>query len=173
MTVVSECKSSTGCECRRKFEAVCAILEKHGHSESKLIPILQEVQNEYRYLPQDVISFIATDLDLPPAKVYGVATFYSHFALAPKGKHIIRLCDGTACHVKGSTKILDALRDRLGLKGDSTTTEDMLFTVETVSCLGACGLAPVILVDEDVHGQVTPDKAVAILNKLIKEEEIK
>ena len=113
---------------------------------------------------------MATSLNLPPAKVYGVATFYSHFTLTPKGKHIIRLCDGTACHVKGSTALLDAIRKRLGLTGKQQSTPDLLFTVETVSCLGACGLAPAVVIDDKVHGQVTPEKAVALVEELINAE---
>jgi len=100
-----------------------------------------------------------------------VATFYAHFALKPKGKHIVRLCDGTACHVKQSIPILEAIRRRLGLEGTATTTADMLFTVETVSCLGACGLAPVVVIDDKVHGQMTPETAVALVEKIIADEE--
>ena len=99
-----------------------------------------------------------------------MATFYAHFSLKPKGKNIIRLCDGTACHVKGSTTILDALYEKLNIKPDRDSTDDMMFTVETVSCLGACGLAPVMLVNEDVHGQITPEKAVALIDQIRAEE---
>lgn len=153
-----------------KFTKVCAILERFGHDSSKLIPILQAVQDEYRYLPQDVLTFVATALRLPPAKVYGVATFYAHFTLEPKGKHVFRLCDGTACHVKGSNPILDALRKRLGLTGDRKTTPDMLFTVETVSCLGACGIAPVVVLDEKIYGPVTPEGAVKMVEEILAKE---
>lgn len=155
----------------RKFEKVCEILDRHHRNPSKLIPILQEVQEEYRYLPEEVMTFVATSLNLPPARVFGVATFYAHFALKPKGKHIVRLCDGTACHVKQSIPILEAIRRRLGLEGTATTTADMLFTVETVSCLGACGLAPVVVIDDKVHGQMTPETAVALVEKIIADEE--
>lgn len=151
----------------RKFQKVCDILREHDHSPAKLIPILQAVQEEYRYLPEDILTYVATSLDLPPARVFGVATFYAHFALAPKGKHVFRLCDGTACHVKGSQPILDALRERLGLRPGQETTDDMMFTVETVSCLGACGLAPVVVLDEAVHGQVTPEMAVALIDTIL------
>ena len=153
-----------------KFTKVCAILERFRHDPSKLIPILQAVQDEYRYLPQEVLTFVATALRLSPAKVYGVATFYAHFTLEPKGKHVFRLCDGTACHVKGSNPILEALRKRLGLTGERKTTADMLFTVETVSCLGACGIAPVVVVDEKVYGPVTPDGAVKMVEAILAEE---
>lgn len=154
----------------RKFTKVCEILEKYGRDKSKLIPILQSVQHEYRYLPEEVLTFVATSLDISPASVYGVATFYAHFTLEPRGKHVIRICDGTACHVKESMPILEAMREKLGLKGKQITTQDMLFTIETVSCLGACGLAPVVVFDEDVHGQMTKEKAVEIIDEIIKKE---
>lgn len=150
----------------RQFEKVCAILAENDNRPQRLIPILQAVQEEYRYLPEDVLSFVATGLDVPPARVFGVATFYSHFALAPKGKYCIRLCDGTACHVKRSIPILDAIYKRLGLSAARNTTEDMLFTVETVACLGACGLAPVVVINEEVYGQVTPSMAVAMIDEI-------
>ncbi|MDD3886586.1 MAG: NAD(P)H-dependent oxidoreductase subunit E [Victivallaceae bacterium] len=146
------------------------ILEKYGYSPDKLIPILQEVQAVYNYLSKDVISYVATSIGLPPSRVYGVATFYAHFSLQPKGKHIIRLCDGTACHVKKSTSILSALYAKLGLSAEKRTTDDLMFTIETVSCLGACGLAPVMVLDDEVHGQCSPDKATELIEAIIAEE---
>lgn len=154
----------------RHLQAVNVILKKYNYQEEKLIPVLQEVQEEYKYLSKDIISYVATSLGLPPARVYGVATFYSHFSLTPKGKYVFKLCDGTACHVKGSQPILDALREELNLSEEKQTTDDMLFTVETVSCLGACGLAPVMLMNEDVYGQVTPEKAVEVIGELRAKE---
>ncbi len=154
----------------RKFEKICAILDKHGRQGSRLITILQEVQEEYRYLPAEVLTYVATALDLPPARVFGVASFYAHFSLEPKGKHVIRLCDGTACHVKRSIPILEALQAKLGLSNENKTTSDMLFTVETVSCLGACGLAPVVVINEDVHGQVTPQGALKLVDEILASE---
>ena len=154
----------------RKFSQVCEILDKNGRDKAKLVPILQQVQDFYRYLPEEVLAFIATSLDLPPAHVYGVATFYAHFALEPKGKHIIRVCDGTACHVRGSKPILAALYQRLKVTPEKPTSADMLFTVEAVSCLGACGLAPVLLINEDVHGKVTPESTVELVEKILAEE---
>lgn len=150
--------------------AVNKILEKYDFDEAKLIPILQEVQEEYKYLSKDVISYVANSLDIPPAKVYGVATFYAHFSLKPKGKYIFKLCDGTACHVKKSHSILEALYNKLELSEDKNTSDDMLFTVETVSCLGACGLAPVMVVNEEVYGQVTPQKAEEIVDEILERE---
>ena len=137
-----------------KFEKVVSILNHHGRRPSGLIPILQAIQHEYQYLPEEVLTYVATSLDVPPARVFGVATFYAHFALEPKGKHVIRICDGTACHVKQSIPVLNALHEKLGTSEKSKTTPDMLFTVETVACLGACGLAPVIV---DRRAGLRPD----------------
>ena len=154
----------------RKFVKVCNILDQYGRKPSRLVPILQAVQEEYRYLPQEVLTYVATALDVSPARVYGVATFYAHFATHPKGKHLIRLCDGTACHVKDSVPILEAIWKRLGLDAKRKTTPDMLFTVETVACLGACGLAPVVVIDDQVHGQMTPESAVTLVEAVMATE---
>ncbi len=156
----------------RKLEKVCRILEQNRRDPGRLIAILQAVQDEYRYLPEEILTFVATSLNLTAAHVYGVATFYSHFTLKPKGKYVVRICDGTACHVKKSTDLLDALRARLKLIEGVLTTPDMMFTVETVSCLGACGLAPVLMVNDDVYGQMTPEKAVKLIDAIIKKEEV-
>jgi NADH-quinone oxidoreductase subunit E len=161
---------STQYSAAHSFNKVMEILERYDRSESKIIPILQAVQEEYRYLPQEVLTFIATSLGVSPARLYGVATFYSHFSLEPKGKHIIKMCDGTACHVRGSSAVIEAIRKRLNLTSKKITTDDMMYTFETVSCLGACGLAPVLVVDDEVHGQVTPEQAMALLDKIDAEE---
>jgi len=150
--------------------AITRIVEKHGRRSSRLVPILQEVQEEFRYLPPDALALVAEKLNVAPARVFGVATFYAHFAIKPKGKHLVRLCDGTACHVKDSIPILDAIRRRLGVDAKHPTTPDLMFTVETVACLGACGLAPVVVVDEQVHGAMTPDKGVTLVESLIAKE---
>lgn len=154
----------------RKFEKVCAIVDAYDRDATKLIPILQAVQEEYKYLPEEIMAFIATSLSISPAKVYGVATFFSHFALKPKGKFVVKICDGTACHVKKSHDILHVLRKRLKLTPEDNTTEDMMFTLETVSCVGACGLAPVILINEDVYGQVTPQFTEQLINDIYEKE---
>jgi len=153
-----------------KFRKVCGILDRHGYRPSGLIPILQAVQQEYQYLPEEVLTFVATSLDIPPARVFGVATFYAHFALEPKGKHVIRICDGTACHVKQSLPILNAIHDKLGTSEKQKTSGDALFTVETVACLGACGLAPVVVIDEQVYGGMTPERAVALVDEIKTQE---
>ncbi|MFA6816906.1 MAG: NAD(P)H-dependent oxidoreductase subunit E [Lentisphaeria bacterium] len=152
------------------LSAVNEILEKNNGDSSRLIPILQQVQEVYGYLPKDVIRYVATSLKVPAAYVYGVATFYAHFTLTPKGKHIIRLCDGTACHVKKGGLILDAVCKKLGLTDEKRTSDDLVFTVEIVSCLGACSLAPVVVVDGKVHGQATPDGICKLIDEIIAEE---
>lgn len=165
---------STVCETEAtpaaKFANVCRILEKHGNHPARLIPILQAVQEEYRYLPEEVLAYIAVALDVPAARVFGVATFYAHFALEPRGKYIVRLCDGTACHVKQSIPILEALYEKLNLSEKKKTSEDLQFTVETVACLGACGLAPVMVINEEVYGQMTPARAVELMDEILKKE---
>ncbi len=150
--------------------AVNEILKRNGNDPSRLITILQQVQEVYKYLSKDVISYVATSLDVPVAHVYGVATFYAHFSLTPKGKHILRLCDGTACHVKKSHTLLERINQKLGLNEEKRTTDDLMFTLEQVSCLGACGLAPVIVVDEVVHGQSTPDRVEELIDEIIEKE---
>ncbi len=154
----------------RNFEKVCEILERHDRNPAKLVPILQAVQAEYRYLPKEALAYVATSLGLPPSRVFGVATFYAHFALEPKGKYVIHVCDGTACHVKNSQGLVNAVRRKLGLSETQKTTDDLLFTLETVSCIGACGLAPVMMINETVHGQMTPDACVAAIDAILEKE---
>lgn len=154
----------------RQFEKVLEIIEEHHSDRSRLITILQQVQHEYRYLPQEVLTYIATALDMPVAEVYGVATFYAHFTLEPKGKYVVKVCNGTACHVKGSIKLVDVLFDKLNLSNQKNTSDDMLFTVETVSCLGACGLAPVMVINDSVHGQVDAKKVSEIIDGIVVKE---
>ena len=125
-----------------KFDRACAILDKYKRNPNKLIPILQEMQAEYTYLPEEIMTFISIALQISPSTVYGVATFYAHFTLEPKGKYVIKVCDGTACHVKKSEGILEALEKELGLSKENKTTPDMMFTLETVACLGALRTCP-------------------------------
>ena len=148
------------------FAPVDRILDSHPRSELSTIAILQDIQEHYHYLPREVFPYVAKAIGVGEARLYGVATFYENFSLEPKGKYVIRCCDGTACHVRGSIPILDRLRADLGLTGKQTTTEDLNFTVETVSCLGACGLAPVITVNGVVYPAMTPDKASELLKEL-------
>ena len=151
------------------FTKIDAVLEKNGCVPSSMISILQDIQEIYHYLPQEIFPYLADKLDVSTAKIYGVATFYENFSLEPKGKYVIKVCDGTACHVRKSVPILNALRQQLGLSETKITTDDLMFTVETVSCLGACGLAPAMTVNDKVHGSMTPEKAEVLLNQL-KEE---
>lgn len=142
------------------------IIASHGRTQADLIPIIQEIQEEYRYLPSELLSYVAKELRIPESQAYSVATFYENFSFEPKGKYIIKVCDGTACHVRRSIPILEALYKELGLSKEKQTTDDMLFTLETVSCLGACGLAPVLTVNDKVYPAMTPEKAIEMVNEL-------
>lgn len=145
------------------------ILQQHDYNRTLLIAIMQDIQKEYHYLPEKALCYIAKKLKLSEAKIYGVATFYENFSLEPKGKYVIKICDGTACHVRKSVPILEEFRKNLGVSEDKPTTDDMMFTVETVSCLGACGLAPVCTVNDHVHPAMTPERARELIEELKKE----
>lgn len=145
------------------------ILLAHNNDPTLVIAIMQDIQKEYHYLPQESLTYIAKALNLPEAKIYGVATFYENFSLDAKGKYIIKICDGTACHVRKSVPVLEEFRKVLGVSAEKPTTDDMMFTVETVSCLGACGLAPACTVNDEVHPAMTPEKARELIKQL-KEE---
>lgn len=152
------------------FTVVGAILAKYPPKELSTIAVLQDIQEYYHYLPEEIFPYVARALNVGEARLYGVATFYENFSLDPKGKYVIRCCDGTACHVRGSLPILNKLREELGLSEAKKTTDDLLFTVETVSCLGACGLAPVLTVNGETYPAMTPEKAVGLLNELREKE---
>ena len=137
-----------------------------GCTPSATIPILQRVQERYHYLPLEIFPYIAKKLDISEARIYGVATFYENFSLEPKGRFIIKVCDGTACHVRNSGPLLETFRKALGLSETKPTTDDLQFTVETVSCLGACALAPVLSVNDRVHAAMTPEKVSTLLEDL-------
>ena len=142
------------------------ILQKHDYNATLLIAIMQDIQKVYHYLPEEALCYIARKLKISEAKIYGVATFYENFSFEAKGKYVIKVCDGTACHVRKSMPVLEALWKELGLSRKKHTTDDMMFTVETVSCLGACGLAPTMMVNEEVHPSMTPEKALAVIEEL-------
>ena len=142
------------------------ILAKHGRQASNIIAILQDVQETYRYLPREIFPYLSKELGMTTANIYSVATFYENFSLEPKGKYVIKVCDGTACHVRKSIPVLEELYKKLGLSKTKKTTDDMMFTVETVSCLGACGLAPTMMVNEEVYPRMTPEKADELIDKL-------
>ncbi len=151
------------------YDKADEIIGYHGAAESSLIPIIQDIQAEYRYLPPELLSYVAEKIGINEAKAYGVATFYENFSFEPKGKYGIKICDGTACHVRKSMPVLEAFYRVLGLSKEKHTTDDMLFTVETVSCLGACGLAPAVMVNDTVHPSMTPEKAEALVAQLREE----
>ena len=142
------------------------IIEHYGRKPASLIPIMQDIQAEYRYLPGELLTYVASKIGVTEAKAYSVATFYENFSFEAKGKYVIKVCDGTACHVRKSMPVLEALWKELGLSRKKHTTDDMMFTVETVSCLGACGLAPTMMVNEEVHPSMTPEKALAVIEEL-------
>jgi NADH:ubiquinone oxidoreductase subunit E len=140
------------------------IIDKHKGKAGGLIPVLEEAQVCLEYLPLPVQKRIAAGLNLPLSRVYGVVTFYSFFTMTPRGKHTVRVCLGTACYVRGGKALAEALEKQFGIK-EGETTADRLFTLESVRCLGACGLGPVIVVDEDVHGRVKPAKIKEVLSQ--------
>ena len=147
-------------------ERVLSIIAAHGSDSSGLIAILQDVQAAYNYLSEENLTLIADTLGISISKVYSVATFYENFSLEAKGKHIIKVCAGTACHVRKSGPIYDAVYEYLGLSGKKKTSDDGLFTLETVACLGACGLAPVMMIDGEVHAKMDPETALALLEDI-------
>lgn len=162
---------STQCPGKVDIKKVDEIIQSFGAKKSNLIAILQKVQEVFRYLPEDAMTYIGTKIEgLSPATVYGVATFYAQFSLEPKGKYEIKVCDGTACHVRGSMPVLNAIKARLDIKDGQLTTDDGLFSLETVSCLGACGLAPVVVINEKVYPQMTSDAVKIVIDTIVKEE---
>ncbi len=151
------------------FSEIASIIDLYKDKEGSLIQVLHHAQELYGYLPLELQSFIADGMGLPLSEVSGVVTFYSFFSTQPRGKHTIRICMGTACYVRGGKKLVDTLQEELGLKiGD--TSKDGLFTFEVARCIGACGLAPAIMIDDTVYKQVTPTKLKAILAGYQKEE---
>jgi NADH-quinone oxidoreductase subunit E len=148
---------------KKDYEKVEAIINKYGGNHDSVIAILQDVQAEYRYLPETVLRLVARRLELPPIQVYGVATFFKAFSLKPRGEHLIKVCVGTACHVRGSQPVLDEVKRQLGIEAGETT-EDMKFTLERVNCLGACALGPIMVLDDEYHGEMSPGKVKTIMS---------
>lgn len=153
------------------FNPTLTAIRRHGMGRSNLIPILHEIQKMYRYLPEDALRSVAEIMDIPLVDVYGVATFYTSFSLEPKGKHLVTMCMGTACHVRRSGSVLEEAKRFLGIE-PGETAEDMLFTLETVNCLGACALGPVVVIDGKYHGQVTPARVKELLQKVADAERV-
>jgi len=156
------------CENKSDLTLLDEVLEKYKSIDGSLITILQKAQDIYGYLPSDVIMHIAKETNIKPAKVLGVATFYTQFRFNKVGKYLIMLCKGTACHVNGADRIEQAISEELGI-GDGETSEDGLFSLKNVACLGCCSLSPVMMIDDVTYGSLTPEKAVEILHGLKKE----
>ncbi len=142
------------------------ILENYQQTEGNIISILQDIEETFGYLPEEAINWFSKRLDIPPAKFFGVATFYAQFHLKPRGKNIITACCGTACHVKGSERLINSLIKELKIPAGEDTSEDREFTVERVNCVGACSIAPVVIINKEVHGKMTPDKLMKEIKKL-------
>ena len=150
------CESSTIEEARDIVTAV-------GSTRDKVIPLLQEIQKRHGYLPEDMIEAVSKEIGVPSSEIYGVATFYSQFRSTPMGEHLIKVCKGTACHVSGADVLISSLSDELNV-GEGATTEDGVFTLDSVACLGCCSLAPVVMIDGKVYGKLTPSK----IRKIVK-----
>ncbi|MGI6442658.1 MAG: NADH-quinone oxidoreductase subunit NuoE [Synergistaceae bacterium] len=148
----------------KSWDLLDQLLDKYRGVKGCVIPVLQQAQNIFGYLPKDVLLKISEEIDVPISQIYGVVTFYSQFHLEPRGKYIIRCCLGTACHVRGAALVFDEIKKRLGLKDGEVTTPDLKFTLESVACIGACGLAPCIMINDETHGRLSPEKVGEILD---------
>jgi len=146
------------------------IIEKYKNTKGALIPVLHEAQELYGYLPFEVQKKISEGLNVPLAEIYGVVTFYTQFSIKPKGKYKIQVCLGTACYVKGANKVLDELKEKLGIDVGECT-EDGMFSLEACRCIGACGLAPVMMINDDVYGRLTPEQIEGIIEKYRNRQE--
>lgn len=154
---------------KEKLQKLGDYIESLNYAEGELINILREAQEMFGYLHMDIQLFIARKLGIPAAKVYGVVTFYSYFTMTPKGKHVISVCLGTACFVKGADKLVEEFRKQLNIK-KGTISENGMYTLDSIRCVGACGLAPVVIVDGQIHGRVKPEDVAAIIKEINKSE---
>jgi NADH-quinone oxidoreductase subunit E len=145
-------------------EKVKQVLEKHGHDKSMLVGILQDVQAAIGYLPKEALVAVSQELGIPQSRVYSVATFFKAFSLTPRGRHLISVCMGTACHVRGSANVLEKIEQELSIKRGETTG-DLKYTLETVNCVGSCALGPMVIIGEDYHGEMTPENIVPVLKQ--------
>jgi len=143
---------------------VAAIIKKYDGDKGQLVSMLQDIQTEYRYLPKDALDEVVTLLGVPASQVYSVATFFKAFSLTPRGWHLIKVCLGTACHVRGAAKVVEKMELDLGVKR-TETTPDQRYTLETVNCVGCCALGPMVMIDEKYHGQISSDKVSPLLSK--------
>lgn len=142
------------------------ILEEHRAREGNIISLLQDIENSFGYLSEDAVNWFSKKLDIPASRFFGVATFYSQFHFKPRGKNIITACCGTACHVKGSERLINGIRKELDLSEEEDTTKDKEFTLEKVNCIGACSIAPVVMINKKVKGKVSADKLLKELRSL-------
>jgi len=149
-------------ELKELREKVGQVLQKYQHDKSLLVDILQDIQAESGYLPKEVLEETSQGLGVPLSRVYSVATFFKSFNLKPRGRHIINVCLGTACHVRGGVRVLERIERELRISRGETS-KDLKFTLETVNCVGACALGPIVIVDEDYHGEITPDKVKSLI----------
>lgn len=152
----------------KSWKQLDQLLDRYRGTKGSVIPVLQQAQEIFGYLPKDALIKISKEIDIPISQVFGVVTFYSQFHLEPRGKNIIRSCQGTACHVRGAKAVLNAIREDLGLKDGQVTTPDLQFTLETVACIGACGLAPCLMINDDTHGRLTAETVGPMLAKYHK-----
>lgn len=149
----------------RSFDKVEKILEKYEYKKEMLIKILLDIQHEYRHIPREVVNYIGVALGIPPAKIYGVITFYSQFSLNPKGEYTILICDGTACHMEGSMNLVKVIEEEIGIK-PGEVTKDLKFSLDKVGCLGACALAPAMVINGEVYGKLTSEKVREVLRNI-------
>ena len=145
------------------------ILKKYKGQEGALITILQEIQEVYSYLSEEALTHLSVEANIPLSRIYAVATFYAQFYLTPRGRNTIRVCRGTACHVRGGSRVLDAVERELGIT-EGETTADLEYTLETVACIGACALAPTMVINQSTHGKMTPSKAAEVLSRQAEKE---
>jgi len=159
------------CNCENVFDAtqIDAMIAKYGKNPASLIQVMQDIQAAYRYLPHDALAHLGAELGVPMSRIYNVATFYKAFSLEPKGKHVLHVCMGTACHVRGAKRILDGVARDLDVQPGHTTA-DGLFTLETVNCLGSCALGPLVTVDGEYHGKATQAKMTKVIDNIKKQE---
>lgn len=153
-------------ECGNAAEEAREIVVEVGSEPEKVIPLLQEIQKRHGYLSQELVEAVAAEIKMPVSRLYGVATFYSQFRFHPIGKNLIRVCKGTACHVAGAEKVYSIISEELGIV-EGETTEDRLFTLESVSCLGCCSLAPVVMINDSIYGKLSPGKTSKILKEYV------
>jgi NADH:ubiquinone oxidoreductase subunit E len=155
---------------KKQEKKLGSILKKFNSGDETVISVLQDMQEAFGFVPEEAVYWFSEKTNVPASKFFGIATFYSQFHLSPRGKNIITACCGTVCHVKGSERIITRLRDDLSLKGEQETTKDGKYTLETVNCVGACSIAPILIVNDKVHGNMNPDKAVKSIKVTGKEK---